>query len=159
MLLCGYRPLNSVVRRHVAYRALAQVIELLQSAECTDAQDKALQSHYLAALAPLLASVVLGNDILSDIPRVEATITAVPLHGHDGYESAIDKWREFRDEYQRFAARAMTVNERLYAFGLMERYDRAVSSRDVTALANILREVYVDDSAINPIVTKVLGDA
>jgi hypothetical protein len=49
----------------------------------------------------------------------------------------------------------MTVNERLYVSGLMDKFDRAVAQKDVDAVVSILREIDLSDSSIEPILQKL----
>jgi hypothetical protein len=46
----------------------------------------------------------------------------------------------------------MTVNERLYALGIMEEYDRAVTEGNFEALEKLLRQALVDDDSILKII-------
>jgi hypothetical protein len=45
----------------------------------------------------------------------------------------------------------MTVNERLYASGLMDGCDKAVSEKNTTEVVRILKEVELTDENIRPI--------
>lgn len=45
----------------------------------------------------------------------------------------------------------MTVNERLYASGLMDECDKAVSEKNTTEVIRILKEVELTDENIKPI--------
>lgn len=45
----------------------------------------------------------------------------------------------------------MTVNERLYASGLMDECDRAVSEKNTAEVVRILKEVELTDENIRPI--------
>jgi hypothetical protein len=42
----------------------------------------------------------------------------------------------------------MTTNERLYAAGLIDEFDRARSARDLETVRQILESVYVDELSI-----------
>ena len=50
----------------------------------------------------------------------------------------------------------MTVNERLYVSGLMEKFDKAVNEKNVDAIVSILKNVELTDLSIDPIL-KQLG--
>ena len=45
----------------------------------------------------------------------------------------------------------MTVNERLYASGLMDECDKAVSEKNTTEVLRILKEVELTEENIKPI--------
>ncbi len=45
----------------------------------------------------------------------------------------------------------MTVNERLYASGLMDKWDKAVSEKNTVEVVRILKEVELTDENIRPI--------
>jgi hypothetical protein len=51
---------------------------------------------------------------------------------------------------------AMTVNERLFAAGLLDEFDRAVRAGDVAALERILRKVQLSDENVAAVIKKVL---
>jgi hypothetical protein len=50
----------------------------------------------------------------------------------------------------------MTVNERLYISGLLQKFDDAVNEKDINKIIKILKEVELEESSINPIL-KGLG--
>jgi hypothetical protein len=54
------------------------------------------------------------------------------------------------------AAGGMTVNERLWAAGLMDSFDQAVARRDRVELQNILKQVYVPSRDAEVIINQVL---
>lgn len=51
---------------------------------------------------------------------------------------------------------AMTVNERLFAAGLLDEFDRAVRAGDVAALEGILRRVQLSDENVAAVIKQVL---
>ncbi|MEM6858416.1 MAG: hypothetical protein AAF559_11140 [Pseudomonadota bacterium] len=51
----------------------------------------------------------------------------------------------------------MTVNERLGVCGLFEAYDEAVNNRDRSHLAEILRQIEVDEPSIALTLAKQIG--
>ena len=142
------------------HRSLAQAISLFEFglAECNRAEDRQIIERYLAELAPILADAVLGNDVLSRIARAERLFGNSPPIDRKALEPAFAKWREFKDEYEEFAVRGMTVNERLNAFGLADSYDRAKAARDTDGLRMILERVYVDQPSIAKVLAGIGGD-
>ena len=54
-------------------------------------------------------------------------------------------------------ARGMTVNERLFAAGVIEEFDAAISRGDEEALRRILATLFLGESNVEAIVRQVLG--
>jgi hypothetical protein len=54
------------------------------------------------------------------------------------------------------AAGGMTVNERLFAAGLMDSFDQAVACKDRMELQNILKQVFVAPKDADVIINQVL---
>jgi len=59
-------------------------------------EDRKLANDYLAALAPLLASAVLGKDILRQLPIVERLLGHTWLIDDAPFCEALSRWRLFR---------------------------------------------------------------
>lgn len=51
--------------------------------------------------------------------------------------------------------KGMTVNERLYASGLMAKFDAAVEQRDIIQIKLILEKVELNEESIIPILVKL----
>lgn len=136
-----------------AHDTLARCILAFEAglADCRHADDRSRVAAYLAALAAVLARATLGEDILGDIQRTERLPGNTWLVDLQPFQSALDHWRQFRDEYERFALGGMTVNERLCAIGLMETYEVAVADGDRQAMRRLLERVYVDEASIRRI--------
>lgn len=136
-----------------AHDTLARCILAFEAglADCRHAEDRARVAAYLAALASMLAKATLGEDILEDIQRTERMLGNTWLAEVQPFQSALDHWRQFRDEYERFALGGMTVNERLCAIGLMPAYQTAVADADSQAMRRLLERVYVDEGSIRRI--------
>jgi hypothetical protein len=45
----------------------------------------------------------------------------------------------------------MTVNERLYVSGLMDKFDNAVKRKDISTVVSILKKVELKEESIRPI--------
>ena len=142
------------------HRALAEAIELFERglAESERSEDRRHVEQYLAELAPMLAAAVLGNDILGRLRQAERLFGRTGLIDQTPFEPAFTKWREFKTEYEKFAVRGMTVNERLNAFSLTDVYDQAVSSRDLDGVQRILQAIHVDETSIVRIIETVSRD-
>lgn len=142
------------------HRTLAEVVELFEDglANCHRSEDRAVVEKYLSALAPVLADAVLGKDVLSRLRQVERLFGHTWLRDQAPFEPALMKWRQFRREYEEFAVRGMTVNERLHAFSLFESYGQALVRRDVDEIRLILHSIHVDDDSIASIVAGIRRD-
>ena len=136
------------------HHELANTIKLLERGigQSKRPEDRKLAADYLAALAPLLAAAVLGDDILSRLNSIERLFGHSWLIDQTPFEDAFNSWRKFRDEYETFTLGGMTVNERLHALGVLDEYDRAITERDYSALENLLRQAKVDDDSIRKII-------
>lgn len=53
--------------------------------------------------------------------------------------------------------RGMTVNERLYVSGLMQKFDEAVESKNIEKVLDILKEVEITDKPTIILILKDLG--
>jgi len=49
----------------------------------------------------------------------------------------------------------MTVNERLYASGLIDEFDKAVAKKDTKKVRSILKDVELVEESIKPILEKL----
>jgi hypothetical protein len=140
--------------RLVIHNTLAEAIDSLSRglASCTRPEDRTLVRDYLAALAPVLARATLGADVLPSLQEIERLLGNTWLIDDSPFKEGLAKWRQFKSEYERDSLGGMTVNERLYAMGLLESYDRALSERDWNAAAALLRRVHVDEDSIAKII-------
>lgn len=143
------------------HRALAETIALFEAglARCARAEDRSLVADYLSALAPILAAATLGENVLARLDNIERLFGHTWLIDDAPFRPALEKWREFRSEYEHGVFSGMTVNERLWALGLMEEYDRAIQAGDRARLRSILERVKVDAASIDRILDSSLGHA
>ena len=111
-------------------------------------EDRKLANDYLTALAPLLASAVLGKDILRQLPIVERLLGHTWFIDDTPFREALSKWKLFRQEYETSVLSSMTVNERPVALGTLEAFDRARATRDAGEVRRLLTEAKVDAASI-----------
>jgi hypothetical protein len=139
------------------YRTLAEVIEGIERGirESRRPEDRELAKDYLAVLAPMLASAVLGRDILRELPVFERFLGHTWLIDDTPFQEALSKWRVFRAEYEKFALSSMTVNERLVALGTMEAFERAEADRDAREVRRLLMEAHVDEPSIQRVIDQL----
>jgi hypothetical protein len=139
------------------YRTLAEVIDSFERGihKSNRPEDRKLAGDYLASLAPLLASAVLGEDILRRLPVIERLFGHTWLIDDAPFQEALSKWRAFRDEYEKFALSSMTVNERLVALGTMKDFERAEAARDAQEVRRLLTQAHVDEVSIQRIIDEL----
>ena len=143
------------------HRALAEAIQLFESGleKNHRAEDRKKIERYLAELGAILAQAVLGQDIISRLAKAERLFGHSWLIDQSPFEQALAKWREFKFEYEEFAVRGMTVNERLHAFSFLERYDQAVAAKDSVEVRRILEAVHIDEQSIVSVISDLRGNA
>jgi hypothetical protein len=140
----------------VMHRSLAETILLLVDGirASNRPEDRKLGHDYLAALAPLLASATLGTDILRELPDIERLLGHTWLIDEGPFRPAMERWRQFRREYEESVLSGMTVNERLSALGTMESFDRARAAGDEAEMQRLLTDARVDPASIRKIIAK-----
>lgn len=140
------------------YRNLAETINSFSNGlrECHRPEDRELISDYLASLAPLLARAVMGDNILQELPKVERLFGHTWIIDTEPFERAFDHWRKFKEEYAEAVLSGMTVNERLYALGLIDDFDNSCKAKDRKQIEEILHRARLDEEAINQIVDKYI---
>ena len=143
------------------HRALAETVALFQAGlrSCNRAEDRSVVAKYLSELAPVLAAAVLGESVLGRLDAIERLFGHTWLVDETPFAPALEKWREFRAEYERWALGAMTVNERLDALSLAEAYDQATRSGDKARVRSILEGIRVDADSIERILASIGRDA
>ena len=140
------------------YRSLAETIDSFSEGlkECNRPEDRKLIGDYLAALAPLLARTLLGEDILKDLPNIERLFGHTWVIDIKPFEKAFEHWSNFKEKYTETVLSGMTVNERLFALGLQDDFDKSCNSSDEKRLREILRQAKVHEASISQIVSKYL---
>jgi hypothetical protein len=136
------------------HRKLAQAILSLQNGIKSSSRpdDRKLAAEYMAALAPILASVVVGTDVLADIKNIDRLFGQTWLRDTEPFRHALEHWSSFREEYRRFAFGGMTTNERLFADGQLDTFERAEAIGNFEQMELILRSVYLDEPSIKTII-------
>jgi hypothetical protein len=108
----------------------------------------------MSALAPVLASTVIGSDIIQAIKAIDRLFGQTWIIDVEPFRNAFDKWAVFKDEYRRFVFSGKTTDERLFANGTLDAFDHARESRNVAQMTQLLRDVYLDEGSIKRIVTE-----
>jgi hypothetical protein len=82
----------------VPNQRLAEAIALFAKGigESNRPEDRILAERYLAALAPLLAAAVLGEDISDHVREIERLFGNTWLVDDTPFQLAFQRWREFR---------------------------------------------------------------
>lgn len=119
---------------------------------CHHSEDRAVIERYLASLAPILAKVTIGEDVLHDLQQIERLFGNTWLQDDQPFKDALYSWCKFKTEYELLALEGMTVNERLSALNLLSDFDAAVLKGDKKLMKVLLERVYLDIASIQQIV-------
>ena len=140
------------------HRELAKTILLFsQGVEKSNRpEDRKLVNDYLAALAPLLAHTVIGDDILKEIRAIERLFGNTWVIDNSPFETAFKNWRLFKEEYETFALSNMTVNERLFSLELIDVFDIACKEKDESKIREILERARLDNESIDSIIKPIV---
>ena len=117
-------------------------------------EDRALGEKFLAALAPILAAAERRSNELGDLDTFERLVGHSFLIDPGPFGTFYDDWKAFRAECERFVVSGMTVNERLFALGLLDAFDQFVQVRDWDECRAILRRAHVGEGNVNLIIAK-----
>ena len=117
-------------------------------------EDRKLASDYLAVLAPLLAKALMAEDIFYDLSAIERLFGNTWLIDQKPFETAFEKWRAFKEQYETMSLSGMTVNERLVALNLSDAFDAACEGKNKKEMRKILKAARVDDNSISSILSK-----
>ena len=140
------------------HRELAKTILLFSQGveKSSRPEDRKLANDYLAALAPLLAHTVIGDDVLKEIGAIERLFGNTWVIDNSPFETAFKNWGVFKEEYEVFALSSMTVNERLYSLELIDEFDIACKEKDESKIREILERARVDNESIDSIIKPII---
>ena len=119
-------------------------------------EDRKLANDYMAALAPLLAHAVAGDDILKKIGAIERLFGNTWVTDSLPFDEAFKNWRLFKEEYETFTLSSMTVNERLFALDLIDVFDVACKERNESRMREILEKVREDNQSMDSIIKPII---
>ena len=97
------------------------------------------------------------EDRKRELPAIERLFGHAWLIDDGPFRGALLKWRQFREAYETFALGGLTVNERLFALGTFDAFDRAQAARDVAEIRRLLTEAHVDEPSIQQIIKATQG--
>jgi hypothetical protein len=138
--------------------SLAEFILVLNQlfAETHEAEDRQLYESYLSHAGIILAKVIQGQAIGHDIDTMEHLFGNTWLKDEAAYSEAYAAWDRFKGLFRQ-SIHGMTVNERLFALGLLKEFEDAVAKEDSLHMRSILRKCFIDDKSIQAIVDKHTG--
>ncbi len=138
--------------------ALAEFIIILEqlSVETHEADDRPLYESYLSHAGVILAKVIQDQMIGDDIETLERLLGNTWLKDETAYSKAYTAWDRFKGLLKQ-SIHGMTVNERLFALGLLKEFEDAVAKRDSLHMRSVLRKCFIDDRSIQAIVDKHIG--
>lgn len=120
----------------------------------TRPEDRLLGERFLATLAPILAAAELRSNELRDLDAFERLVGHTFLIDPSPFGTFYDDWKVFRAECECLVVSGMTVNERLFALGLLNAFDQFVQTKDWDECRAILRRAHVGEDNVNAIITK-----
>ena len=116
------------------------------------AEDRAVGRKFLAALAPVLATIEVGFVTLDQLRSVERLFDQSWLKDEGPFGTYRGDWEVFSDQCRQQIVGGMTVNERLFALGMLDEFDRLSAAQDWDSLRSLLRQVYLTPDNIEQIV-------
>ncbi len=117
-------------------------------------EDRNLAVKYLAELAPILAKATIGEDVLKDLERLDRFHGNVWLKDIEPFGDFYTHCYNFRNQYEKLTLGGMTVNERLFAIGQFDDFDRYIKYKLWDDLRALLRRVHLDETNIEAIINK-----
>mgnify|MGYP000899167101 CR=1 FL=1 len=91
---------------------------------------RVLGEKFLATLAPILAAAELRSNELGDLDTFERLVGHKFLIEPGPFGTLYDDWKIFRAECEHLVVSGMTVNERLFALGLLDAFDQFVQAKE-----------------------------
>jgi len=115
-------------------------------------EDRVLGEKWLAYLSPVLASSLLSKADLEGIKGFERLIGHSFLVDPEPFGTFYDDWKNYKEQSERQLVAGMTVNERLWALGLSDEFERFAAVKEWDQCRAILRKAYLDHANIEPII-------
>ena len=115
-------------------------------------EDRLLGEKMLACLAPVLASSELSIVELKYLDRFERLVGNSFLIEPAPFGAFYSDWRDFKEQCERLVISGMTVNERLFALGLLDAFDQFVEAKEWGEVRTILQKTHLDDDNVEAIV-------
>lgn len=139
--------------------ALADLILLVDelSHGSNDAQDRKIYGMYLTHAAIILAKAEKGKNYDDDISNGERLFDQSRPKDATAYAALNKIWSGITTLLTQPALEGMPVNERLFALGLFDKFDDAVSRRDFRVLREILEKCMYEESEIKEIIEREMG--
>ena len=115
-------------------------------------EDQRLGEKFLVCLGPLLAASELSCVELRQIKEFERLVGNSFLTDPNPFGTFYEDWTEYKIQCERMICGGMTVNERLFALGLLDDFELCEKNRDWMRMEQILREAHVDSRDIDAII-------
>jgi hypothetical protein len=117
-------------------------------------KDRVLGEKFLIVLAPILASAELRRNELGDLDTFERLVEHSFLIDPGPFATFYEDWKVFKDQCERLAVAGMTVNERLYALGLLDAFEQFVEAKEWNECKTILRRAFLGEDNVDVIIAK-----
>lgn len=117
-------------------------------------EDRVLGEKFLATLAPILAAAELRSNEFGDLDTFERLVGQSLLIEPGPFGNFYEDWKVFRADFERLVVSGMTVNERLFALGLLDAFDQFVQAKEWDECRAILRRAHVGEDNVNAIIDR-----
>jgi hypothetical protein len=117
-------------------------------------EDRVIGEKFMATLAPILAAAVIRSNELEDLNTFERLVGHSFLIDPGPFGTFYEDWKDFKDQCERLVVSGMTVNERLFALGLLDAFEQFVDAKEWDECREILRRVYLDEDNVDAIINK-----
>lgn len=117
-------------------------------------EDRILGEKFLASLAPILAAAELRLNEIIDLDTFEQMLGHSFLIDAVSFGTFYEDWKVFRTEYERLMVSGMTVNERLFALGLLDAFEQSVQVSNWNECRAILQRAHVGEENVKEIIAK-----
>ena len=123
--------------------------------ETHETEDRRIYEMYLSQAGVILAKVQQDQGIGNDINRMEHIFGNTWLTDGMAHTKAYSTWDKFKELLLQ-SIHGMTVNERLFALGLLDEFDKAIERRSEDRMRAVLSKCFLTQDNIQTIIDQQL---